>query len=377
MDGDLGLAGGGQDSRGDRPRSGQARARSGGGRDGGPTVPRAVPRSYYGQPILNKPTWTWEIPVYFFVGGMAGASAPLALVASLQGNRGLARAASAAALGGAAISPVLLISDLGRPERFLNMLRVFKPTSPMSVGSWILASFGPAVALGAGRELLGILPRLGRAGQVAGAALGPGLSTYTAALLANTAVPAWHEARRELPFVFAGSSLASASGAALLLTAPVDAAIPRRMGVAGAVLALGATATMEHRLGELGAPYHEGGAAAGVGRAAKTLMATGGLILAARARRGRRRPVLGALALLGGSGLERWAIFKAGVASAADPAATVGPQRAHRNAEERAVARERRSAASAQPAAAAQPAGPAQPAGSSQPAGPVQPARPD
>ncbi|HWH09989.1 MAG TPA: NrfD/PsrC family molybdoenzyme membrane anchor subunit [Solirubrobacteraceae bacterium] len=300
-------------------------------------MPPATPRSYYGQPILNRPTWTWEVPAYFFVGGMAGASAPLALVASLQGNRPLARAASAVALGGAAISPVLLISDLGRPGRFVNMLRVFKPTSPMSVGSWILASFGPAVGLGAARELLGILPRVGRAGQVAGAALGPGLSTYTAALLANTAVPAWHEARGELPFVFAGSSLASASGAALLLSAPADAGVARRMAVIGAAVSLGATTVMEGRLGELGSPYHEGGAAATVARSAKALTAAGGLLVAARARGGRRRPVLGALALLGGSGLERWAIFRAGVASAGDPAATVGPQRARRDERERAA----------------------------------------
>jgi hypothetical protein len=312
----------------------QAGHRSG-GRDGGPTVAPAEPRSYYGQPILKAPVWTWEIPVYFFVGGMAGASAPLALVASVQGNRPLARAASAVAFGGAALSPVLLISDLGRPERFVNMLRVFKPTSPMSVGSWILASFGPAVALGAARELLGIAPRLGRAGQVAGAVLGPGLSTYTGALLANTAVPAWHEARGQLPFVFAGSSLASASGAALLLTTPADAAIPRRMGVVGAVVSVCATARMEHGLGELGAPYREGGPAAGWTRGAKALSATGGLLLAVRSGRRRRRPVLGALCLLGGSGLERWAIFKAGVASAGDPAATVGPQRARREARER------------------------------------------
>jgi hypothetical protein len=304
-------------------------------RDGAPTVPRAVPRSYYGQPILNRPVWTWEIPAYLFIGGMAGASAPLALVASLQGNRSLARAASTAALGGAAISPVLLISDLGRPARFLNMLRVFKPTSPMSVGSWILASFGPAVGLGAARELLGVLPRLGRAGQLGAALLGPGLSTYTGALLANTAVPAWHEARRELPFIFAGSSLASASGAALLMTAPADAGIPRRMGVIGGVLSVCATARMEHQLGELGSPYREGGAAGTVTRAAKTLTAAGAVLVAASARRDRRRPVLGALALLGGSALERWAIFRAGVASAGDPAATVGPQRARRNARER------------------------------------------
>ncbi|HEY5196714.1 MAG TPA: NrfD/PsrC family molybdoenzyme membrane anchor subunit [Solirubrobacteraceae bacterium] len=328
---------------GDRRGSRAGGPRSG-GRDGGPTVPPAVPRSYYGQPILNRPVWTWEIPAYFFVGGIAGASAPLALVASLQGNRPLARAASAAAVGGAAISPVLLISDLGRPERFLNMLRVFKPTSPMSVGSWILASFGPAVGLGAARELLGVLPRLGRAGQLAGAALGPGLSTYTAALLANTAVPAWHEARDELPFVFAGSSLASSSAAALLLTKPASAAIPRRMAVLGAILSLGATATMERRLGELGAPYRDAGAAGTVARAAKTLTATGGLVVAVRARKGRRRPVVGALALLAGSALERWAIFRAGVASAEDPAATVGPQRARRDARERAAATERNGA---------------------------------
>jgi hypothetical protein len=327
MDGERRPRGSGEGSR-------RAGARSG-GRDGGPTVPPAEPRSYYGQPILNRPVWTWEIPVYFFVGGMAGASAPLALVASLQGNRGLARAASAVALGGAAVSPVLLISDLGRPERFLNMLRVFKPTSPMSVGSWILAGFGPAVALGAGHEWLGVLPRLSRAGQVVGGLLGPGLSTYTAALLANTAVPAWHEARGELPFVFAGSSLASASGAALLLTAPAHAAIPRRLGVLGGVLSVCATARMEHQLGELGAPYRESGAAAGWARAAKALTATGAVLLALRSGRGRRRPVLAALALLAGSGVERWAIFKAGVASAGDPAATVGPQRARRDARER------------------------------------------
>jgi formate-dependent nitrite reductase membrane component NrfD len=302
-------------------------------------VPPAVPRSYYGQPILKAPVWTWEVPAYFFVGGMAGASAPLALVASLQGNRPLARAASAVALAGAALSPVLLISDLGRPERFANMLRVFKPTSPMSVGSWILAGFGPAVGLGAARELLGIVPRLGRAGEVAGAVLGPGLSTYTGALLANTAVPAWHEARGQLPFVFAGSSLASAAGAALLLTARADAGAARRMGMIGAVVSLGATAAMEHRLGALGAPYRSGGAAAGVGRTAKSLTALGGLLVATRAGAQRRRPVVGALALLAGSALERWAIFQAGVASAGDPAATVGPQRARRDARERASRR--------------------------------------
>ena len=128
------------------------------------------PRSYYGRPVIAKPVWSNEIPVYFWVGGIAGASAPLAFLASLRGNDELARRAQGAALAGAVISPLLLIKDLGQPQRFFNMLRVFKVTSPMSVGSWILTGFGAAATLGAAREFAGVLPRLGRAGQAAGCA---------------------------------------------------------------------------------------------------------------------------------------------------------------------------------------------------------------
>jgi hypothetical protein len=357
--------------------------------DGGPQVPRAAPTSYYGLPVLNGPVWTWEVPVYFFAGGMAGASAPLALAASLRGNDRLARAASIVALAGVAVSPPLLVADLGRPARFLNMLRMFKVTSPMSVGAWILSAFAPAVAAGAARELLGVLPAVGRAGQLSGAVLGPALSTYTAALLANTSVPAWHEARHELPFVFAGSSLASAGSAASLLAPAGDAAQARRLAVGGALLSLAATETMEHRLGPLAAPYRDGSAAAPA-RAAKALTAAGALAMAAgpvaqvRAALGRRRargggarvlgvraraartplgprrtratppavhagpppaahvappPVravqaAGAVALLAGAALERWAILAAGRDSAADPAATIGPQRARADREQ-------------------------------------------
>jgi formate-dependent nitrite reductase membrane component NrfD len=307
-------------------------------RDGGPTVPRARPRSYYGLPVLNGPVWSWEIPAYFFAGGMAGASAPLALAASLQGNRRLARAASAVALGAVAVSAPLLISDLGRPERFLNMLRMFKVTSPMSVGAWILSAFAPAVVAGAGRELLGVLPAVGRAGQVAGAVLGPALSTYTAALLATTSVPVWHEARGELPFVFAGSSLASAGAAATILAGPADSRPARRMAVGGALLSLATTLTMERKLGALAAPYREGSAAPPA-RAAKGLLAVGTLAVATTAI-GRAaipaaavRPLqsAGAVAVLAGAAFERWAIFRAGMDSAADPAATIEPQRARRD----------------------------------------------
>jgi formate-dependent nitrite reductase membrane component NrfD len=330
-----------------QPR-GQAAASAGG--DGRPTVPRAEPRSYYGLPVLNAPVWSWEIPVYFFAGGMAGAAAPLALAASLRGERRLARSASAVALAGVAVSPPLLISDLGQPRRFLNMLRMFKVTSPMSVGAWILSAFAPAVLAGAGRELLGVLPAVGRAGQVGGALLGPALSTYTAALLATTSVPVWHEARRELPFVFAGSSLASAGAAATALAGPAACAPARRMAVGGAALSLTATVAMERRLGALAAPYRAGSAHP-FALAAKGLVAAGGLTLAlATGRPSACGPVVvirrltgsrparglhatqaaGAVALLAGAALERWAIVRAGTDSAADPTATIGPQRARR-----------------------------------------------
>ena len=104
-------------------------------------------RSYYGQPVLKEPVWTPEIPVYFFTGGLGGASAGLAFLSELRGNDQLARRAWAASFAGLAVSPPLLISDLGVPRRFLNMLRMFKVTSPMSVGSWLLTAAAPVTGV--------------------------------------------------------------------------------------------------------------------------------------------------------------------------------------------------------------------------------------
>ena len=156
------------------------------GRGGVRMVPEEEVRSYYGRAVLKEPVWTREIPLYFFAGGLAGASSSLALVARLAGNDRLARRALLAALGGAAVSPPLLIADLGRPERFYNMLRVFKPTSPMNIGTWILTAFGTATGVAAASDVLGILPRAGRASEALSALLGPALSTYTAVLVADT-----------------------------------------------------------------------------------------------------------------------------------------------------------------------------------------------
>jgi Polysulphide reductase, NrfD len=272
---------------------------------------------YYGRPVLKEPVWTWEVPCYFFAGGMAGAAAPLALAAEMRGEGGLARRAWLVALAGVGASPMLLISDLGRPERFHHMLRVFKPTSPMNMGSWILSATGTAIALGAARGVLGWFPRAGRLAG-ATAVLGPALSTYTGVLVADTAIPAWHEARRELPWVFAAGSAMSAGAAVTLAGGGAPA---QRLALAGAAGELASTALMEWRLGELGEPYREGEAGR-FARAAKALTAAGGLVMAARRRRS------GAAMMLAGAFATRWSIYKAGFQSAADPRYVVEPQRA-------------------------------------------------
>ena len=175
------------------------------------------------------------------------------------------------------------------------MLRMFKVTSPMSVGTWIVTFSGLASGLATSLEIIGRLPRAKLVAEAAAGALGPFLSTYTAALLADTAVPAWHEARRELPFVFAGSSAASA-GAACALIAPPRAARPaRRLAIAGAALELAAAAVMERRLGFLAEPYKRGRAGA-LATAAKALTAAGALTMLVRGRH--RGGAIGAGALL-------------------------------------------------------------------------------
>ncbi len=284
-------------------------------------------RNYYGRAVLKEPVWTWEIPWYFFFGGLAGASADLALIARLAGNDRLARRALLVSLGGATVSPVLLISDLGRPERFLNMLRVVKPTSPMSVGTWVLSGFGPAAGVAAGSDVLGIFPRLGRACEVLSALLGPALATYTAVLVTDTSVPVWHEARRELPLLFAASSAASAGAAAAIL-APVEEAGPaRRLALGGALMELGIAELMKRRLGDFLAEPYEAGEAGRFDRLSKVCSGAGAAVMALAGHRRRSAALVGGALVLAGAVLERWSVFRAGFQSARDPKYTVMPQR--------------------------------------------------
>jgi DMSO reductase anchor subunit len=290
-------------------------------------VPPAEPRSYYGRPVIKEPIWKPEIPFYFFTGGLAGASAGLAFAARLSGNEKLARVATANAFVGIAASPPLLISDLGKPTRFLNMLRVFKLTSPMSVGSWLLAVEGGLISVSAAHEFLGWFPRpLARLAGAIAAALGMPLSTYTAALIANTAVPVWHEGRHELPFTFAGGAAMSAGSAALLFTDRRHAGPARRLAIAGVVLEGISMEIAKRRLGKLAEPYATG-LAGTLEKATKASAGAGGLAMLAGGLSGRRTLTkLGAASALAGSLLGRWMVFKAGFQSAAAPQYTVEPQ---------------------------------------------------
>ena len=306
-------------------------------------VPEAEFTSYYGRPVIKEPAWQEpDVPAYLFLGGLAGASSVLAAGADLAGYPQLARNAKTSALAAISLSAVALIHDLGRPERFANMLRVFKPTSPMSVGSWLLAGYGPVAAAAAISHVTGILPRAGRAATIGAGLLGPAIATYTAALICDTAVPAWHEGHREMPYVFAGSAASAAGGLGLLLSSTSEAGPARKLAVAGAAVELIAkrqligrlatvpgTGALRHGLAE---PYETGNPGKLL-RVAEVVTAAGlaGAVVGGVAPCARAARVVSAAsgaALVAASALTRLGIFRAGMASARDPKYTILPQRA-------------------------------------------------
>jgi formate-dependent nitrite reductase membrane component NrfD len=298
-----------------------------GGRGGGEKqmVPEADFSSYYGRPVLKETVWGPDIPGYLFLGGLAGASSALAAAAQLSGHPELARTAKAGAAGAISLSMVALVHDLGRPARFINMLRVLKVTSPMSVGTWILSAYTPLALGAAACAVTGKLPRAGLAATLPAAMLGPAVAAYTSVLLCDTAVPAWHEGHREMPFLFAGSATAAAGGLGMLAVRPDRAVQAVRFGVLGAAAELTAKRLLLRRLGPAAEPYQKGRAGT-LMQAAEALTAAGlaGAVLAGRTRAG---AVLSGAALMAASALTRFGVFEAGRASARDPKYTVGPQR--------------------------------------------------
>ena len=293
--------------------------------------------SYYGRPVLKEPVWQPEIPWYFFTGGVAGASAVLSLAARAGGNETLARRSLYIGAAADIVSPALLVSDLGRPERFLNMLRVFKVTSPMSVGSWILGVSGAASSLAAVLEATGRLKPVKLAAEGVAALLGGPLSVYTATLVSDTAVPVWHEAQHELPFLFGASAVASAGAVAAMAVPAAEAGPARRMAVGGAVVENVLMTAMEKRLGLVGEVYKKEEAGK-YNKLAKACTIGGAALLATSGRRSRLAAAAGGALVLTGEVALRWSVFKAGFQSARDPKYTVVPQRERLVSETRANA---------------------------------------
>jgi polysulfide reductase-like protein len=284
--------------------------------------------SYYGRPIINQPVWEErEIAGYLFAGGLAGASSILAAGADLSGRPVMARRSKLCASAAVGVSLGALIKDLGRPSRFVNMLRVFKPTSPMSVGVWILFAYAPLNFASAASDVAGIAPRTGRAAGAGAAALGAGVASYTAALIADTAVPAWHGGYRELPFLFVGSAASAGAGFAMVASPLAENGPAQLMGVLGGAVELAAEQLMERRLGIVAETLRDGVAGRRL-RAAKILTAAGAVTAATVGRRSRPAAALAGAALLAGSALTRFGLFAAGMQSARDPKYTVIPQRA-------------------------------------------------
>lgn len=289
-------------------------------------VPEAEFTSYYGQPVIKEPVWeVQDVPSYLFLGGLAGASSALAASAQMAGYRELAKVAKVGALGAISLSVVALIHDLGRPERFLNMLRVFKPTSPMNVGAWLLTGYGPVAGAAAVAEVTGILPKAGQAATMGAGLLGPAVVTYTGTLISDTAVPAWHAAYREMPYLFAGSAACAAGGLGLLAVRAADSEPARKLAVLGAASVLIAKRQLLNRLGDVAEPYETG--TAGTLFRASEILTAGALAGVVLGRESRAVSALSGASLIAASLLTRFGIFQAGLASARDPKYTIVSQR--------------------------------------------------
>jgi formate-dependent nitrite reductase membrane component NrfD len=296
----------------------------------GASVGASPQTGYYGMPALKRPQWTVEVPIYFFVGGMAGAAALIATVGQLSSadSRLIRHSRWLAAVGGL-ISPALLIADLGMPSRFLNMLRVFKIQSPMSVGSWTLVAFSNSAAAAA---VLGELEKrrpnsairvLGNGAQIVSALTGLILSTYTGVLIGATATPLWNEHVSTLPIHFAASGVASS--VSLLELAGNESKALNRIAIGAALAETAMGASIEVRRTASTKPLRHGisgWAMRGAGLLSGPLPLTLRLIASfTSGSRTRRRNLQRAAAVssLLGSFLTRFAWVHVGKVSADDP----------------------------------------------------------
>ncbi len=292
-------------------------------------MPPAEFESYYGRPILKVTRWREpHLPAYLFLGELSGAAAVLGVAASATRRPALVTAGRLVAAAAAAGGSAFLTAELGRPERFLHMLRVAKPTSPMSMGSWILVSHSALTSAAAATNVTGWLGPLGGLAAAGSAVTGPLLAAYPGVLLGNTAVPAWHSSYRELTLLFAGGALTAAAAVGLVAGAvtgdPADLGPSQRLALVGAALEGGAELVLERRPDIAAEPYQTGEGA----RLFKYARAAtiSGAVLALAARRSRVAALASAALLAGGGLTAKFAVHRAGVESARDPKYVVQTQ---------------------------------------------------
>lgn len=297
--------------------------------------PSTTDPTYYDRPMLNPPIWRWAIPTYYYVGGLTGAALVLGAAAQMgdsSSREELIRRCHWIGVIGASVSGALLIEDLGMPSRFVNMLRVFRPTSVMNMGAWILTCTGGA-AVGALllRRRKGLLGKIGYMCGFAAGVFGAGLATYTGVLTGNTAIPLWQASRKVLPVLF-GSSAMSSVGAFFELTSenPDERRLTKIFGTVGQVVELGSSIAMEARAGvvpRVGRPFRRG--LGGFLWRGAMLLTAAGLVLGLLPKRGsRNRELAAGITGTVGSALMRVSIEHLGDASARDPRASFHQQRA-------------------------------------------------
>ena len=298
--------------------------------------------TYYDRPVLQAPVWSWEIPLYYYTGGAAGACLVLGAAAQLDHsgklNRMIRRCHWAGIIG-SSISAALLIGDLGKPSRFLNMLRVFRPTSPMNMGVWILSGAVPtAITAGLFLRRRGFWRFVGESSGFASGMFGMGLATYTGVLVGNSAVPIWQASRRILPFLFGASAMASAGSLFDLLSDdPRERRITYTFGTVGRVAELAAALAMEKQVARVpvvAKPLRSG--ASGFLWKTATIITAASLIISLLPKTTRRKRVIAGVLGTAGSLALRYAVHQAGVASTQDPRATFHSQRESNRQKEKA-----------------------------------------
>jgi len=294
-----------------------------------PHVPPQEPGdpTYYGHAVIKKSVWSWSIPLYYYVGGATGGCAVLGAAATAMGRESFPRLVVRSrwiAFAGATISGALLIYDLGRPSRFLNMLRVFRPTSPMNLGSWVLTGFGGLAGASA------VMPgAIGDAAGLGAGVFGLVLSGYTGVLVANTVVPVWQRPRRTLPPLFLASAAASASSLLDFFDlSPAEERAVTAFGVMGKLVDLACCQIAEEQVAEVPEvvrPLREGlsGFLWNAGKALSAASLVLSLAPGSSRRKGRWIGVLGTAGAL----CLRFGIHYAGQASAQNPRATFHQQR--------------------------------------------------